>query len=149
MAIVQVFSSFVENTNSFQIFNPDLSCNICILVGPTSGTIMHYFGTFNYENNQDKTWDVYSGCEDGIVIRTEIFQTEDRYDYVTITDGNGETTQYSGLLLPFDIVILTNHFYIYFYSDESVTQYGFQFIWQCSSNTTIPTGKNKILKLTY
>ena len=79
---------------------------------------------FDYENNEDKIWPVYSDCESVRMISTK-FETEYDWDYVTIDDSEYTGT---GRL---DIILPTN-FTVEFYSDDSGTDEGFTLHWNCT-----------------
>ena len=78
----------------------------------------------NYEDNEDKSWPVHSDCQ-SVRIRSKMFETEKKYDYVTVAE-----IQYSGKKRV-DMIINSNHFVVAFRSDDSTTDTGFVFNWNC------------------
>ena len=78
----------------------------------------------DYDNNEDKSWVVYSNCE-SVRMRSTKFETEELFDPVTI----GENI-YSGTI-EIDTILPTN-FTVEFYSDEWGTGEGFLLYWSCT-----------------
>ena len=82
----------------------------------------------DYESDSDITWD-YAYGSDAYALRIVFSpdtQTEDNYDYITITDSLGESTQYSGTgLAGRQLILPGNRFTIRLTSDGGINKYGF------------------------
>ena len=84
----------------------------------------------DYDNNEDKSWMVYSDCE-SIQMRSTIFETQEKLDFVTFNYENDhfDTTTFSGTT-QIDIILPTN-FTVKFHSSRWYTYKGFILHWNC------------------
>ena len=82
---------------------------------------------FDYDNFIEETWVVEADCDE-INIQSEMFQTEENYDFVTISYEEKNQT-YSGEQLVNQNASST--FSIKFESDDAYTDAGFVLRWIC------------------
>ena len=77
----------------------------------------------DYENNEDLTWEISTGCEN-VELASELFDVEQGYDFVTI-----EGDSYTGY--GYLVREVPPNFTLSFRSDSSQTGPGFIFNWYC------------------
>ena len=80
-----------------------------------------------YNNEMTETWFVEVDCDE-VNIQSEMFQTEEGYDFVSIADQE-KSQRYSGEQLVNQNA--SSSFYINFKSDRYVTKAGFVLKWTC------------------
>merc|ERR550539_1047748 len=91
-----------------------------------------------YPNNQNQTWDLEVAADQKIKLSFDSFDLEDasscRYDYVQISHGSFEE-KYCGFRKPDPIISSGNTMTVTFYSDYSVSRYGFKATWEAVGNS--------------
>ncbi|CAL4159149.1 unnamed protein product, partial [Meganyctiphanes norvegica] len=119
----------------------------------SSGMIRHPLSGSNYYNNDHCVWIIRAGSP--LKITFVSFNTETRYDYLYIRDGNNNASPLLGTFhggsVPSPVQTRTNEAHLLFTSDASVTRTGFELHWEpevLNSSVTTPVPTTEVINIT-